>query len=404
MAVFNLLLIHLLVLLLPITVLFSRAGAVLAAGAAGILFLIYSVINKDWKWLHSLWFRMAIALWLYYILIAAFIAEYQAEAIKYSALFIIGPLFATALSYWVLANAGRRRTFEISIAFLVAFIIGDSLYQYFVGFDAFGYEAPATRLTGPFGDLIPGTYTLRIIFIAVALLYFSRVFKSEVWRLACVLIALAMGAAFMFLTGERVAFLSYMLGVAVIVAGILIARPASRRYVLGLGGTLAVLMGSLFMTQASMVERTINSTAATVAGFPESVYGGTFATAISIWQDHLWFGVGLKNYRYVCRDTVGTEAVAGEFTCWHPHNIYLEMLVEGGVIGFVLFCLMLLLILKAFFQNHGGRQMPPYFAVAVFLVTFWPFMSSMSINSGWISALIWMSIGWALVITRSWQQ
>ena len=50
-----------------------------------------------------------------------------------------------------------------------------------------------------------------------------------------------------------------------------------------------------------------------------------------------YFGVGLKNFRYVCDEKFDTFTQKKFLCSTHPHNLYLEILSETGLIGFVIF-------------------------------------------------------------------
>ncbi|MFW5453778.1 O-antigen ligase family protein [Thioalkalivibrio sulfidiphilus] len=388
------------IVLMPIAIMFSRSLAELAVVLVGVLFLVRSYRTKEWAWVKEPWFIAALVFTAYLTLISAPMAVHPEIALPHSLFFIRWPLFAAALAYWVFASPELRRWFEVTIAAIVVFIIADSLLQYFTGSDIFG-KAPhsTTRLTGPFDRPVPGTYTLRIIFIALAALYFSHHLKNDLTRNITLLAALSIGAAFMFLTGERVAFMSFLLGSGIVILALTMTQKRGRLWILLGGALLAIAIAGALATQSKMVERTIGSTASTIGNFWESPYGRLYDNALMLWRDAPWTGVGIKNYRPICKDVTQDPSIEGWF-CSHPHNTYVEILAEGGLIGVLLFSTMLALILWHFLKAIPRQAMTAGFAIALFLATFWPIMSTMSITSGWIAAIIWMGMGWAINVTR----
>ena len=63
-----------------------------------------------------------------------------------------------------------------------------------------------------------------------------------------------------------------------------------------------------------------------------------FSSATQIWQKNKYFGVGLKNFRYVCDEKKFDKFTQKKFLCsTHPHNLYLEILSETGLIDLYFF-------------------------------------------------------------------
>ncbi len=124
------------------------------------------------------------------------------------------PLFYLS-SKWLFQNLNKE---EIKVFFYIfvctiSFVIVDIIFQYFFGFDIFGFEAfvPGTptayRLTGPFGDeLIAGSYLSRFgIIYLFALMCLFKLNKSLIEILILIFLATVI-----FIIGERAAFLLFV--------------------------------------------------------------------------------------------------------------------------------------------------------------------------------------------------
>jgi O-antigen ligase len=61
-----------------------------------------------------------------------------------------------------------------------------------------------------------------------------------------------------------------------------------------------------------------------------------FSTFYDTWQMHKYLGGGLKNFRYYCHVRPNIDKSSGFICNMHPHNYYLEILTETGLIGFIL--------------------------------------------------------------------
>ena len=85
----------------------------------------------------------------------------------------------------------------------------------------------------------------------------------------------------------------------------------------------------------------------------QSGHNRIFRTAIEMWKERPLTGFGLKSFRIKCAEILEKdrksrgENEAQNLTCAnHPHNYYLELLSEAGIIGFILITLFFLIILK----------------------------------------------------------
>ena len=125
--------------------------------------------------------------------------------------------------------------------------------------------------------------------------------------------------------------------------------------------------------------------------FLNTYHGGLFAKAIILSKENFIFGYGIKNYRKVCNknDRSQNENFSSNFyykqniykyyCSTHPHNIYLELLVETGFIGLILFIIFVVLFLFNFKNKDNG-----YLKKSVFLTTFalfFPFLPTGSFFS-----------------------
>ena len=85
-----------------------------------------------------------------------------------------------------------------------------------------------------------------------------------------------------------------------------------------------------------------------------------FSTFYDTWLLNKFIGGGIKNFRYYChvRPNVDKDA---EFICnMHPHNYYLEILTEIGLLGLLIILSVFIIslyisIFKKYF-SHGNRS------------------------------------------------
>ena len=92
----------------------------------------------------------------------------------------------------------------------------------------------------------------------------------------------------------------------------------------------------------------------------ESPQKRLFLTAIDTWKLNKIFGNGIKSFREDC-DKIGGDDVnltedlisgkKNRLCSTHPHNYYLEILTETGIVGLVIISLIALLFIVFIFRN-----------------------------------------------------
>jgi O-antigen ligase len=148
--------------------------------------------------------------------------------------------------------------------------------------------------------------------------------------------------------------------------------------------------------------RQVASTIETIRDLPQTHYGVIWTSALRISADHPLFGLGPRVYRTVCPDSAYGPLYPydrQEMRCaTHPHNFYLEWLVDCGIVGLGLFLLAMALVLRRFLS--GFRMDPRDWAHAGLLVTLLarllPIASSTSFHHAWSAVPFWLVIGWGL--------
>lgn len=387
--------------LLPALLLFSRALADTTVVLIGLLFLYYSYQTQSWDWCKRAWFRLALLFWGYLILVNLPFSVSFDESLKYALTFIRWPLFAAALAYWLFACQHRQTQFLLSLVLVTVFIIADTAWQYFYHVDWFGIERfNEVRLTGPFRNPVPGTLMLRVWFIALFAIQLWQLeglpsrFKMLIYPLG-----LLMGLAFMFITGERMALMLFFAGSVVISSALFVHYREHRMTLLmtllALGGVFYLII----LSSPDMMARSVTSISVKLTAFWQSDYGQVFSAAWQAWQQNLWLGSGIHTYQLTC-EQLGLFAESS-MQCTHPHNLFLQLGAETGVIGVSLFVVLLIGIyvtaLRGLFQRQ--QWLTAALSFVILTVSFWPLTGGISVLNNWVGALVWLGIGWVLAVS-----
>lgn len=124
-------------------------------------------------------------------------------------------------------------------------------------------------------------------------------------------------------------------------------------------------------------------------------YFAMYYTSYNIWKDNIFFGVGGQMYREECKKTkYEYDNEYSKIRCnTHPHNIYLQILAELGLVGFTLF---ILVIYKVIYSNLLNKRKN---IIKIFLILFIVFLiplPSGNIFSSWLGSIFWLTLGFLL--------
>lgn len=387
--------------LLPALLLFSRAIADITVVLVGLAFLYHSYKYADWNWLHQPWLKAVLMFWAYLLLVNAPLSILPVESFKYALTFIRWPLFAAALAYWLLRNQKQQQSFLAGLLVTSLLVVADTGWQYLFGADWFGIKRfDEERLTGPFRNPVPGTLMLRLWFIALFGMLLWQVFttRSRIQGLMIVL-ALLLGLGFMFITGERMALMLFATAGLLIVVAYFFEYPSERIPLLAGLVAMAILLWLLMESTPHMTERSVYSIVDKLANFHESDYGLVFAAAWEVWQQHFWLGNGLHSYQQVCQQM--DLFANSNMRCTHPHNLYLQLGAETGLIGAVLFISMLAMIYITALRQALKKRCYLHLSMSfsILTVSFWPLIGGISVFNNWIGALVWLGVGWVLAVS-----
>jgi hypothetical protein len=197
------------------------------------------------------------------------------------------------------------------------------------------------------------------------------------------------------LTGDRLTTIFYSLAITLIVCFIFDYKKIIYFFLL-----LVTFLFLVFLFNSNAQKRYL-STIAEIKNYNEFGYFRLFSSSFNIWQDNKLFGVGLKNYRVICNTNTKDQFTELPTLCsTHPHNNWLELLVETGIIGTTLFVTFIIKISLYLFSSKSifNKKNNSYAGYAIGLLAtllffLWPIKSSGSMFSTFFMSYVWFNLG-----------
>lgn len=266
-------------------------------------------------------------------------------------------LFYFVIRFLIHREVLNLKFFFISCGLSSLFVSLDIFFQFFNGKDIFGYETIGSgrKLGGPFGDeLIAGSFIQRFSifsFFIFPAFFLEKSKKLNNFITPALLIIFFLG---IILSGNRMPLILFIFTIFLII----IFNNEVRKYLLYFLATLSIIFIVTFNINKE-VNYNFKNLYQQVSKMPVSIlkknfnsdkntplYLVEFSTFYDTWLMNKYLGGGIKNFRWNCHFRPNID-YSKKFVCnMHPHNYYLEILTETGLLGFVIVCFIFFFTLK----------------------------------------------------------
>ena len=355
----------------------------------------YNEINLNWIYFYLIF--------VFYNILHSFFATDILNSLQ-SSLFQFRYLLFSLFIFLCISNA---KNIEFIIKFwlvLVLLVSFDTIYQYFFLQNIFGLPIRGARPSGVFGkELVVGAF-VAYISVPIIFYYFNKFHNlnlKEKFLYSLIYLFLFTTVA---LTGERLSFLIFFVSSIII----FIFNTSFKKFII-LSMTLVIFLMTIYFNSSSFNSR-VKDFSNILANFYDSSYGRLWESGYLLFEKNKIFGVGLKNYRVDCDNQIDPRPESiPQFCSSHPHNFFLEILSETGLVGFSIFFIFfvhLIFYLKdkikslkndEFFKKYSSLL---YGNILILLIYVWPLKTSGSFFTTWNGSFFWLNLGIALLITK----
>ena len=369
-----------------------------------LFFLFYVFKNKEFYFFNNKPLIIFFIFCIYCILLSIFVAEYMMLSFESSLFYFRIGVFSCFIWYLIDQDKNILTYFYYVIVLCFLALVIDGYTQHFTGTNLSGFRISGNRVSSFFGEeLIMGSYLSRLFPLLFALFLVKKKQKFEIYFIGLLFILVDV---LIFMSGERSAF--FFLNLSTVFIIILIKEYQKFRLITFIIAISCVFILSLNSSKLS--ERMFKGPAedmGLVKSSKEAVifskaHDSLIRTAYNMFKDQPLLGHGPKMFRVICKDE---KYATGATPCMtHPHNFYVQLLAETGIIGFLfLFSALGYITYTALrqFKSIIFKQKRPQSdyqvcLLAGILITVWPLTTNGNFFNNWLMIVYSLTVGFYL--------
>ena len=323
----------------------------LIISVSALLFLYYVFKNKKFFYFLNIPLIGFFIFCVYCILISIFMSKDTMLSFESSLFYFRVGIFACFVWYLIDKDKSILTFFYYVLITCFLILVIDGYIQYFTGKNLVGYKIIDNRISSFFGDeLVIGSYLSRLFPLLFALFLIKKKHKFEIYLIGLLFILVDI---LIYMSGERSSF--FFLNLSTLFIIILIKEYQKFRLI-----TFAIAICCIYflsLNSSEFSDRMFKEPARNMGFINSSEIEDTknrpsiifspnhdslIRTSFNMFKDQPLFGHGPKMFRVICKNEKYATGINPCMT--HPHNFYVQLLAETGIVGFLfLFSILLFL-------------------------------------------------------------
>ncbi len=395
-----------LLILLPILMITGPFLSDLAVILICILYLLSHFKKEIQSYLKNYIF-ITFLIFYFLCIISSLLSEYPLISSTKSVFYIRFLFFSLAIVYILNSNTDTLYKLFISILLCFSILIFDGFYQFIFKKNLIGFEMYQGRISSFFKDeLIYGSYLSKFLPIFLSLFFFLKpknyklnIYFSIVFILSTFAITISGERSALFLVIITLSYLLFMLKLkfqTLMIFFILIFLGISSLLILNksIHNRLIIFTKNQIVTENKIF-------------FFSEDHTGHYNSAIDIYKNNnKIIGIGPKNYRNYCYNN--DKYKNKPFICSsHPHNTYIQILLETGIIGFLILITTFFVLVYfsakhlyfKLFKNKFLFNNSQISLMAFYITVLWPIAPTGSFFNNYLSIIYFLPAGlliWSL--------
>lgn len=394
---YNPLIMFILICIMPFALISGPFLPDLIVVIVGILAFTFCIVEKNKIYLINKFLFFFLFLYLIFLL-SSFLSNNIYFSLSSSLFYFRFFLFSVGMCIALERFPIKYILFSMCISILILF--ADGTYQYIFGYNSLGtLVAEQNRVSSFFGkELKMGSFVIRLLPLIVAIILVTNLFKK--YNLLIIFSLISISLFLILLSGERTSLAMFLI---FIFFTIRLLFNDNIKYSFLLATVIAIIFLLMIFLDANLyyrlIFRTFNqSNIVNIFSDLSSVnilshhHDALYKSAYNMFLQNPLFGIGPKMFRLECVNYISILSDCST----HPHNFYIQLLSEVGIIGFLFFLLIILYFLKNFIQiyiDQSNLYTIQFFSLMSILIQFLPFFPSGNFFNNWLNAIIFYSLG-----------
>lgn len=386
--------------LLPLLLITGPFLSDLVLSISSLFFLAIALLNKKFEYLNNKYFLYFLLFWIFISLNSIYSGSFI--SIKSSLSYIRFGIFLLIFFYIFENNKDffKNLKFVVLICLIILFI--DSIIQYFYGQNILGYPKDS-RISSFFRDeKILGSYIVKLVPIYISLYYFEKKKTRLNYK---ILIVLLSSLLLILLSSERSALGLYLLYLFLL--SVIFYKDFKRLLIYGF--VIIAFLTTIILNSEGVYNRYVNvlidqfkvtksqniNKSKKFYYFTEG-HDNLFYTAFSMFKEKPLIGHGTKNFRVKCNNQKYHRNSDNNINLacnTHPHNFYLQILAENGILGFIFLSTIFIYFLYLFIKNTFSKNNKQILnlIIASNIVILWPIVPHGDFFNNWLSIIIFLN-------------
>ena len=396
--------IYFFIILLPITLVTGPFLSDLSISIIALLFLYTSFKKRLYLYYNNIFSKIFGIFFILLFIVSLFSID---PIISLKKTVVHFRFWIFALAVWHIFNMKKDliKYLIISFTFIFIILILDGYIQFFFKENILGWPLQESRVSSLFKDeLILGSYLSRLLPIFFAVLIYSN-FENKTYLYLLFFIIFVGIETLTFLSGERVAF--FLINFSSL---FLILAMKNYKIFRGLSIITSIIIIFILInlypkSTERMITKTVSQLELSKNLIPQKIfsveYQNLYTASVKMFYDHKITGVGPRMFRILC---VEKKYYIWEGCSSHPHNNYIQLLAETGLIGFIFFIGIFLTLIYSLVKHliFKFRYKKVIFndfqlcLLSAILISMWPFIPTGDFFNNWLNVIYFFPVGFFL--------